>query len=322
MSRLTDFTSSSYLKDIYLNRKLSTYKTGALLHCDPKTVFYWLRKHNIPTRPIYKGEITANILFNLYINKKLSLKKIGKMYKMSSAGILKRMKKLNIPRRTSWEANTSAKIPFCGPIKEKAYLIGFRIGDLGVRTPSKVTQSVLVGSNTTKNDQATLIKNLFKKYSKVWISKSKNGIISISALLHKSFNFLVPKKDCIEKWILKNRNLMLFFMAGYIDAEGSFGVYDNRGKFRIGSYDKNILASMSGFLNKNNIKNILNLERKLGKKQNGDFWRLTINDGYSLFKFHNLIADKIRHNKRKADFQLVIENIHSRLYNGTIHVGV
>ena len=86
---------------------------------------------------------------------------------MSPSGVLKRTRKLNIHLRESWDTNTGIKKPFTGNLVEKAYMIGFRLGDLGICESSPRTKMILVGTNTTKNDQIELVSNLFKKYSSV-----------------------------------------------------------------------------------------------------------------------------------------------------------
>lgn len=316
-----DLQDKNKLHKLYIEQKLSTYKIAKKLSCDPKTVYYWLNKHKIKTRSVAKSPISQNVLSNLYTDKHMSLKQIGKIYQMTPSGILKRIKKACIKTRKSWETNTGIKKPFIGNNIEKSYLIGFRIGDLGIRESSPKTKLILVGSNTTKREQISLMSNLFKNYSKVWVSKPNHrGVMSFSTILHPSFLFLLPKYDNIEKWIVQNNKYMTAFVAGYIDAEGSFSVYNKRGKFRVGSYDKNILNQIHQWLSKLDIKSVLKLERLKKTGQNQDFWRITINDAASLYKLYLLIYGELRHTKRKLDFDSVKENILLRSKHGTIHL--
>jgi hypothetical protein len=312
---------SSLLKKLYTKDKLSTYKIADILKCDPKTIRRYLEKYHIKTRSITKPKISEAKLRNLYEDEEMSLFEIGKVYKMTSSGILKRMRKFHIPMRSSWEVNTAEKKVFSGSQGEKAYLIGFRLGDLGVRKSSDKTQMIKICSNTTKKEQVILINNLFKKYAKVWISKPNNtGVISVSTILHPSFSFLLPKSKKVESWIISNNINTAAFAGGYIDAEGSFGIYDNRAKFRLGSYDKEILKQIHGWFIKNNIKSIFVLEREKKTGQNDDFWRITINEAKSLVKLNKIIFPYLRHIKRKADFTKVMENVNMRAQNGTIQL--
>lgn len=316
-----DLQDKNKLLKLYVEQKLSTYKIAKKVSCDPKTVYYWLNKHKIKTRPVAKSPISQNVLSNLYTDKHMSLKQIGKIYQMTPSGILKRIRKASIKTRKTWETNTGIKKPFIGNNIEKSYLIGFRIGDLGVRQSSLKTKMILVGSNTTKTDQILLMSNLFKKYSKIWVSNPNHkGVMSFSTILHPSFSFLLPKQDSIEEWIASNDILMISFIAGYIDAEGSFGIYNKRAKFRVGSYDKNILSQINVWFKKVSIKSTLELERPKKKGQNKDFWRITINNDPSLYKLYKFLHSKLRHNKRLSDLNKIKENILLRAKNGTIQL--
>jgi len=309
------------LIDLYIKRGLSTYKIASFLGCSVRTITNKMRTFNIKARPIQKGYISKNRLVTLYQKKKLSLKKIGIIYKMTPSGILKRVRKYSIPMRKSWEANTGIKLPFKGTAMEKAYLIGFRVGDLGVRQSSERTKMIIVGSNTTKPEQVFLIRSLFNKFSKVWVSSPNSiGVVSVSTILHPSFSFLLPKNGYVEEWVKLNNSYMSAFVAGYVDAEGSFGVYNNRAKFRLGSYDKTILSEIYEWLKKQRIKPLLELERKKKLGQNQDFWRITINEANSLLLFCEIIRRHIRHKKRREDLKKVLKNINLRRLNGTIRL--
>lgn len=301
---------------------MSTYQIATFKGCSIRTITNRMKAYGIKGRPIKKPDIKKETLIRLYHDDRLSLKKIGDLYDMSPSGILKRMRKNQLDLRNSWDTNiNNPKKPFTGSDEEKAYIIGFRIGDLGVRLSSKRTKNIRVNSNTTKNDQAELIMNMFNKYSDVWISKPNwRGVISTSTILHPSFSFLLTKEDMIEKWIRIDDRLMSAFVAGYIDAEGSFGIYNNRGRFRLGSYDKGILSEITSWLRKLGMTAILCLERKQNVHQRQDFWRITINERLSLSKLFSLILPYMKHQKRIRDFSNVNKNVISRLRNGKILV--
>lgn len=313
--------SREKLNELYSIQKLSTYKIANLLSCNVRTITNKMKKYEIKGRPVKKAPINKKILLDLYIKRRLSLKKIGNLFKMTPSGILKRMRKSNIPMRNSWETNIGDKKPFHGTLEEKAYMVGFRLGDLGIRQSSEKTKMILVGSSTTKKGQVTLIKNLFNKYAKVWISKPNSiGVVNISTILHPSFDFLLPKNDRVENWILSNDKVMGAFTAGYIDAEGSFGVYNKRAKFRVGSYDKGILKQIHIWFEQNGIKSIIELEGKKKAGQNNNYWRITINEAKSLSILYKLIFSYMKHKKRRKDFNSAKQNIVSRLKNGTIRI--
>lgn len=308
------------LIELYFKKKLSTYKVARLYSCDPKTIYYKLKEFGIPTRPRKKIKIIKEELRNLYFDKRLSLVSIAKLYNCNHVTIFKKMRKYGFSLRTSWETNEKhPKFDFSGDLLEKAYLLGFRAGDLGVRRTSKITGTIHAGCNSTKPTQIQLIKNLFKYYGPVWISQpNERGVRSIDTLLNSSFSFLLPKKDKINSWILKNKNYFTAYLAGYTDAEGSIGIYDNRAKFRLGSYDAGILKDITQILVNQEIRAVLKLERKKGMMskrgfiQRGDFWRITINEKSSLLSLFKLIGLHLRHSDRIKTMQQAIKNIKER----------
>lgn len=308
------------LEEFYLKKRLSTYQIARLYKCDSKTIYKRLKEFGIPTRPRQKIKITKKVLRDLYFNKRFSLAAIGKLYNCNQVAIFKKMRKFGFSSRSSWETNEKhPKSDFSGNLLEKSYLLGFRAGDLGVRRTSKITGTIHVGCNSTKPAQIKLIKNLFKNYGPVWIGKpNKRGVQSIDTLINASFSFLLPKKDKINSWILKNKNYFAAYLAGYTDAEGSIGVYDNRAKFRLGSYDVRVLRDITRILIDRGIKAILQLERRKGtisKKgviQRGDFWRITINEKNSLLSLFKLIGPSLRHSDRIRAMEKAIRNIKER----------
>lgn len=48
---MTDYASKEWLHQKYTVEGLGAYEIGELVDRDPKTIYYWLLKHGIPTRP-------------------------------------------------------------------------------------------------------------------------------------------------------------------------------------------------------------------------------------------------------------------------------
>lgn len=308
------------LERLYWHDQLSTYKTGEILHYDPKTIWYYLKKYGIPTRPRKVVLITKNELQNLYLQQRLPLRQIGTIYSITPAAVLRKMRKFKIPLRNTWEHNlVKPRKPFSGSFSEKAYLIGFRLGDLNVvQRPNR--QSIEIGCNSTKIDQARLIQGMFSKYSHVSISKPNEiGVMSIGAVLDRSFKFLLPKGDRVDGWIVKSHKYVTAFIAGYTDAEGNMGIYANRARFRLGSCDIGILKKINEYFKKLQIRSTLNLEmskgfiRKNGLVLNEDFWRITVNEMRSILKVHGLLWPYLKHKKRKYDFLRAKRNVLKRI---------
>lgn len=313
----SSFFTKSQLKNWYLKEKLSTYQISEICGCDPKTVYWWLKLFQIPTRPRKVIHTSKEIIEALY-NQDYSMADIGKKLGCCPAAVLKKMRKYKIKSRSSWETNIIHKrLNFSGNLIEKAHLIGFRIGDLHV---TKSLNFINISSSTTKIDQLTMMKKLFAKYGPIWIGKTiyKNrGVFNFATSLNKSFDFLLPKYQQIPKWIFKEiRNFWAFF-AGYSDAEGSIGIYNKMARFRIGSYDKKILKQIHNKLLLFGINNSFKLETEAGihsgVKHNGDFWRIGVSEKKSLFICLTQLLLYFRHPNRIKMAKLSLRSLLSRL---------
>ncbi|MBI5457050.1 hypothetical protein HY969_04915 [Candidatus Kaiserbacteria bacterium] len=305
------------LRALYRGRKLSTYKIAARYGCDPKTVYRYLKLNSIATRPRKRISLNKKVLSTLYLNKKLSLSEIARQNGYSAPGILKKLRQHGIERRSISETSTKhQKSDFIGGKKEKAYMVGFRVGDLGIR---KKKNLIYVSSGTTKVAQSELIQNLFHSYGPVWIGKKdKRGAWNVSSSLNTSFSFLLPKHKHIPKWILKSNSYFFSFLAGYTDAEGNIYISDGRAKFRLRSYDKGILRDIHTSLRSKGIGNLFGLVSNAGTdergvKHNKDCWSVTINERRAISRLFMILLPLLRHQKRKEDAVAAMANVTNRL---------
>lgn len=274
--------------------------------------------------------IPKNRIKLLYEKQRKSSTQIAKIYSCSSTTILNRLREYCIKTKDISEAHIKyPKKDFSGDLIEKAYLIGFRIGDLHVRKYEQNGQIISVECASTHPEQITLIHGLFKKYGYVRINPS-NGkrVIRIQCALNPSFNFLLKKEDRIESWILSSDELFFVFLAGYMDAEGDIGVYSkNVASLRIGTYDKNILSQIQNKLVNKGITSTLILDRPKGSKVNlpkedrytnkkyktkHDFWRLAVYKKKDLLKLFNRITPYFRHPRMKRGLLKARQNIYWR----------
>lgn len=316
------------LRKLYLKSKLSTSAIAKIYGCNHVTILNYLKKYNISRRSKLGNrraiKIKREILDNLYHNKKMTQKQIAHKFGYSRYGIQRWMKIYNIKSRSFSEANTKyPKFDFDGGLNEKAYLIGFRLGDLNVY---KVHNLIQVRCSTTIDAQAILINDLFKKYGNVHIWKATRGTLEIIVLLNQSFEFLLSKRDLIENWIIDNKKYFLSFLAGYADAEGSYYLrkpyYEfakcDWGVFEIQTYDKNIICSIFGYLKKLKIQGSFSRSRKAGHvdkrgvKSNKDCWRITIVKKQSLWNFIKLIESYHKHKNKIKELGKVKDNLIKR----------
>jgi len=304
------------LHNLYINRKFSTQKIAKLLGIGSCTVYYKLKDLNIPTRPKKIVKIPKERLKKLYFDKKLPLSKIARLYGCTSSVVLNKMKKNNLIRRNLSKSNTIySKKEFSGDKGLKAYMIGFRLGDLHVRVDSNESSIIRVGSNTTKSDQFDLIKEVYGVYGHFWCKRYEE-LYSIIIHLDKSFKFLLPKEDNVPSWILKSNKYFFAFLGGYTDAEGNISISQGRARFRIRSCDKNILFQIYNKLNLLNINTKFWLVCKkrafYNRKYNKDCWGIFVNSKESLLKLLKFLRPYIKHKKRFNDLVLAKKNIIER----------
>lgn len=267
-------------------------------------------------------QIAKEELYDFYFNQRLSSRKIAKFYNCAYSTIDRKIKLLGFKTRTLADAHIIyQRKGFSGNLYEKAYLMGFRIGDLRVRKVYNKSETIHVDCGSTKIEQIGLIKNLFQQYDRVWISKpTKNGKIQIECFLNTSFNFLLNMNlSVIESWITERGDYFACFLAGFTDAEGSIFICNKRAIYSLGNYDIHLLKQLKKILKKYNVdspKICCSVRKGLiashGYKYNHDYWILHISRKDTLQKLFKLIGPYIKHPKRITDMKKAIKNIEER----------
>ncbi|HLC92526.1 MAG TPA: LAGLIDADG family homing endonuclease [archaeon] len=304
--------SKETLADLYENKCYSTYKIAKVLGIGRTTVWNNLANFGISRRPLKRVPLKYDTLYDMYVLRKMSLETIGKEVGLSHSVVLDKLRANKIETRSSGETNTIyEKSDFSGDLIEKSYLIGFRLGDLCCERDSSFT--ICIKSSTTKNAQLELMKSLFEKYGHYFFY-DYDGTYSFQCNLNNTFSFLLPKVDKIEDWILQDDTYFLSFFAGYVDAEGTIKIYDNRARFRVGSYDRILLKTAYEKLLSLGIKCTYKLETKANHiTQHQDFWRIGIARKASLFKLFSLLRPYMQHQDRLRDLDLAEANVIRRL---------
>ena len=338
--RLIDKVSPKKLEKLYWQRKMSSPEIAKVYQRSPEYIRELLRKYKIRIRTKREARqlfsrisIPKKELKRLYLKEKLSSTKIAKKFKCGPTTIKNKLKAYNIPIRSCKEAHLLCNLPkyrrhdFSGNLEEKAYLIGFRRGDLYVYRDSP--RNIIVSMESSRIAQIKLFENLFLKYGHIWKGKPvwRKGKfnrqyrkISVQCYLNNSFEFLVEKKDLIELWILKNRKYFAAFLAGYSDAEGSFCIYNKRdGNFSIRSQDKNILQQIRAKLIKLGILcRPAQIAREKGTRDiegtisNEDIWGLWIYRKDALLKLINLLNPYSKHADKRKSMEIVKNNVLER----------
>ncbi len=271
-----------------------------------------------------KIQLPIKEIERLYKTERLSPYKIALLYGCTSITVRARLIEAGIELKTKSDAQT--KFPrqsYFGDDIERAYMLGFRYGDLNAYKPRGNSETIVVRSHSTHKAQCDLFTDLFSKYGT--ITSSQNGLkIQMTCYLDLSFSFLLTKypKD-IRQWVLADNMRTSSFMAGYIDAEGTFGINQQKGRFKVDSYDHQILFDMYTFfqavgINTKFRKIATKGENDYGWKWKEDLWRVGVNEASSLEKLIQKIGPYMRHKKRIADSGIVMQNVAQRRLHGSI----
>jgi len=289
------------LKEFYSDKKLNTYQIAKKLGCCQATIWKNLIKFNIERRTSY--ELNSNVpskeqLIEFYSKNKLSTWAIEKKYGFSRGTVHRKLKEYRLTTRDRADSHIpSGRKDFSGDLIEKAYLMGFRLGDLGVRKIWPNSKTILVASGSTIPEQIGLIKNLFDPYCKVWIKEAKHGKINIQASLNLSFDFLLSKK--IPVWVINKKETFFAFLAGFTDAEGHIGIYNKMAKFGIGNYNLSMLYFLKKGLEKWGIHPRITSDNRAGSLNS---------EGYPYNKNYHSLYVSI-----KSDLLLLFYNLKSYL---------
>ena len=199
-----------------------------------------------------------------------------------------------------------------------ALLGGFRLGDLHVNRIRPGGETIRIVCASTRREQVELIRELFESYGYIKTTQKLDGKTMISCYVNLSFDFLLPKQDSIELWVLADKRYGLQFLAGYIDAEGSFGIDANgSGNMKIESHDVTILHQLHEILSRVEIAcpkpTLIKKKETAKQKLNQDLWRLGVYRKSSLNWLCHFMEPLLRHKRRRMGMMTVWKNVEERL---------
>ena len=263
-------------------------------------------------------------LRRLYLHEGWSPAKIGTLFDCNSITVRTRLIESGIQLKSKSAAQTKyPRKDFSGSDVEKAYMLGFRYGDLNVYKPQGASETIVVRSHSTHETQGDLFKNLFAQYGTITVSIGKRSV-QMNCYLNTSFSFLLNKypKE-IRSWLNADESIYWAFTAGYVDAEGTFGLNQGKGRFKIDAYDYAILSDIHALFRRHGLNSRFRIIARKGENDYGwewkhDLWRISVNEAGSLERLIGLLQPYLRHRKRAADANMVLQNIASRRLNGTI----
>jgi hypothetical protein len=266
----------------------------------------------------------------LYVVEGLSLNAVAARLGCSQTTITRRLIAAGVARREDGSEPKYARTDFSGDLNEKAYLIGFRIGDLHVAIHGR---SIVIKCTSTRDEQIELFRTIFERYGHVFtdeatVTRRRRQSIGMIARLNMTFEFLLPKQDAVPEWILESDEPFFAFLAGYIDAEGYFRTYFKPNQslplscLEIRSYDSVLLTQLGGGLN---VRGIVCARARLrvragytngyGVRSNRDLWGLGVHRRDALQRLITRIEPYVQHPRRRRDMLQVFETVKAILGN-------
>jgi hypothetical protein len=202
-------------------------------------------------------------------------------------------------------------------------MLGFRYGDLNVYQPKGNSEIIVVRSHSTHEVQGEVFKEIFQKYGTTTTSRGAQSI-HINCYLNKTFSFLLTKyPPKIRTWIHSDNTRLWAFSAGYIDAEGTFGLNQSKGRFKIDTFDHSILEDIHSLFISHGLNSKFRIIARKGENDYGwiwkhDLWRVSVSEARSLELLVQYLLPHLRHKKRISDANMVLQNIVTRRLHGTI----
>lgn len=265
--------------------------------------------------PVLTKKVSPDILKSLYGSERLSSWRIANQLGISRSHVLTLLRRNNIVIRTRAEAHRRyQRNPFNGSLENKAYLLGFAIGDLRVRKQYRDSETIGIACSSTHPAQIILIQSLFSPYGRVWVSQeSGRGVISCEAFVDLSFSFLLPKERSID-WIFGTASHFLAFLAGFTDAEGSVFISGNKkAVITWGQYNEQLLKQIKfrlaklGYQTGSVINDHLKGYRgKDGYARKQDYFHLTCAKQESLSALLSALRPYVKHAEKQQAISKVL----------------
>jgi hypothetical protein len=231
------------LRRLYLEKGLSASKIAevyGLRYASEKTaestILYHLKRNGISRRDpaAHIRKVTEAVVdeWAARYQKGESLKQIAGDA-VSPVTVFNHLHKRGVQLRDKVEAQIKAvkkfeKTPFNGNAEERAYLLGFTRGDLGV---SRHGRAIRVRTSTTHPAMIELILSLFLPYGPCRVyprfSKKAGYEWTVEAELDSSFEFLLTEKRTPPSLDAPSE-IVLAYLAGLLDSEGSIWLSDER----------------------------------------------------------------------------------------------
>lgn len=329
------------LRDLYINKNLSIFQISKRFGCTTGPVYRSLKEYKIPTRSLSeactKVPVFRKQLQKWYWKDKMSMFEIADKLKCTHSAIVHKFKKLGIKSRGHLGLTKPIRLSKGNfeylyykrrlSLDKIAKIIHCSESGLERRFNNYSMVSRGNKNRACKYKKHDFSGNLIEKaYTTPYIRKAKRGTTEIVCLVNRSFDFLLPNKDEIPKWILNKVTHFFSFLAGYSDAEGCFYL-KKPSKYRkikssgleIQTQQKNIIWSLWRNMEKygiNSPKPRVSVRagqlRSNGVRNNKDMWRINVNQKESLWKLIHFLRRYIKHENKIKMLAKITNNIIDR----------
>lgn len=263
-----------------------------------------------------RARLPPDEIRTLYVDAGWSLTRIGERYGVSRDTVARHLRDLGVPiRERVASMQPAGRRPCPKSVTFRAYLLGLVWGDFAVDRHGETGRTLSIRSSSTRPEQVELTRAVFASFGPVTY-----GGGTLRASLDLTFEFLSQKYSrIVPDWIDASPASRAAFAAGYIDAEGSFGVYGGRGRFKLDSTDESVHSWLQRWCRDIGVAaKAARLaqqgdSRRDARPHRWDLWRITVNEQLSLLRLVSTLDPFSRHRARRANMEMVRRNVLERL---------
>jgi hypothetical protein len=298
---------------LYVDERLRADEIACRLACSASLIYERLERAGVVRSR--RAPLPIDELRRLYVEEGWSSTAIGKKFNVAGSTVRSHLRRAGInvhrnpsTRRLDGRSQCSNSVVF------RSYVLGLVWGDFAVEQKRPTSRTIRVRSSTTRLEQVNLTERVFGSFGSV---SYVNRYLCVS--LDVSFRFLLEKyaKE-VPTWI-RGTEASSAFAAGYIDAEGSFGVYEGRARFKVDSYDRAVLIWLHKWCEQVGVSSKLRQVAQAGDPRPGhppyrrDLWRLNANDALGILRLIATLEPYMSHGQRRIDAEKARQNIIKRL---------
>jgi predicted DNA-binding protein (UPF0251 family) len=305
---------------LYVEEGLRAHAIGQRLGTTAALVYDRLERAGVVRSRV--ARLPLDDAIRLYVDEGWSAKKIAAKFGITAPTVSKHLRNAGIQLRgPTASKQPRGRIPCPRSVVLRSYMLGFVWGDFNVRRYSPASQTISVVASTTHLEQIRAFEDTFGGFGRIYVWRQS----ALRASLDMSFEFLFDKYGWeVPAWV-RGTESQASFAAGYVDAEGSFGVYEGRARFKLDAYDVSVLHWFHEWCRGIGVESRLRLVQEKGtRRPDGtvfprDLWRVNVNAGQSILRLIATLEPYLRHGRRidgaARARDSVIERLRSRSGN-------